>query len=287
MARWYVVLVCCVALVGCSGGGNSPDVSTPGSSPSVAQSDRQTQSVEGLVDVGAHELYLKCEGSGSPTVVFEAGLTGDYQTWLEILPEIAKKTRVCAYNRANIAPSGSAPTPRTAADMVADLHALMEAAGETPPFVLVGFSFGGLVSQLYARTHPNDVSGLVLVESNHPDEVDQFEKHLTPAQIARDHRETDANSEGVDVYRSFEQVQAAPPLRDLPVVVVTGGVPLQWPPGWDEDVFNRLRAAQQKDLAASVTDGTQLIARSSGHEVPSTQPEVIVKGVLLVLAKLE
>jgi pimeloyl-ACP methyl ester carboxylesterase len=171
--------------------------------------------------------------------------------------------------------------------MVADLDALLTAAQQPPPYVLVGFSFGGLVSQLYARTHPNDVDGLVLVESNHPDEAEQFEAELTPKQIAADHREVNANEEGVDVYRSFAETQQAAAMPDVPLVVVTAGVPEDWPPGWDSRVFDRLRAAQQADLASLVPNGTQVIAKQSSHDVPVQQPEIIVQAVKTVLAQAD
>jgi pimeloyl-ACP methyl ester carboxylesterase len=171
--------------------------------------------------------------------------------------------------------------------VVADLHALVGAGKVDPPYVLVGFSFGGLVSQLYASTFPDDLAGLVLVESNHPDEVEQFEAELTPAQIKQDRREVNANEEGVDLYASFKQVQAAPDLPDVPLVVITAGKPEDWPPGWDAAVFNRLRATQQKDLVGLVPDGTQVIAKQSGHQVPASDPEIIVKGVASVLARAD
>ncbi|MBA2769748.1 MAG: alpha/beta fold hydrolase [Sporichthyaceae bacterium] len=83
-------------------------------------------------------MFLDCRGSGSPTVVLEAGLTGDLRTWERVVPDVKKQTRVCAYDRANIGRSEPAPTPRTAADLVQDLDTLLKAAGEKPPYVLVG-----------------------------------------------------------------------------------------------------------------------------------------------------
>ena len=273
MRRVVVGVAFAVLLSGCGGSDRSSET-------------KADQPVDAMVDVGGRKLHLECDGSGSPTVILEAGLTGDHRTWDQVLPEVASKTRVCAYDRANIDPSEAAPTPRTARDMVADLHALVGAGKLEPPYVLVGFSFGGLVSQLYASTYPDDIAGMVLVESNHPDEVDQFEAELTPAQIKRDREEVNANPEGVDLYASFKQVQAAPGVPDRPLVVVTAGKPEGWPPGWDAAVFNRLRAAQQKDLVSLVSDGTQVIAKQSGHEVPASEPQVVVKAIKTVLAKV-
>ena len=124
------------------------------------------------------------------------------------------------------------------------------------------------------------------MESNHPREVEQFEAHLTRAQIAADRAETNSNPEGIDVYTSFEQVRAAGRLPRVPLVVVTAGSSDGWPPGWDAALLDRLRAEQQADLAQMVPGGTQVFASNSGHDVPHQQPEVIVDAIRTVLAQL-
>lgn len=120
-------------------------------------------------------------------MILESGLGGTTDIWSRVMPKIASHNRVCAYNRAGIAPSDLPSSAHSADDMVADLEAMLMSAHLPSPYVLVGFSFGGLVTQLYAKEHAQDVAGLVLVESNNPDEVDQFEAHLTAAQIRKDH----------------------------------------------------------------------------------------------------
>ena len=276
--RLHVVPWLCLAclLVGLAACGGS---STParGESPS-AQHD-------GQVDIGGRSLLLRCRGTGGPTVVLEAGLADDLSTWDSVLSSVSSRTRTCAYDRANIGASDAAPTPRTTTDMVDDLEHLLTAAHEPPPYVLVGFSFGGLVVQQFAATHPDDVAGVVLVESNHPDEARQFEAHLTPGQTRDDRAEVAANPEGVDVYKSFEEVRAAGRMPAVPLVVVTAGAPVEWPPGWNPKVFNKLRSRQQADLATLVPGGRQIFARQSGHRVPDEQPEVVVRAITDVLAR--
>jgi pimeloyl-ACP methyl ester carboxylesterase len=199
------------------------------------------------------------------------------------MPAVQKETRVCAYDRANVGKSGPAPRPRTAADVVQDLHSLLAASGENPPYVLTGFSFGGLTMQLFAAEHPDDVAGLVLVESNHPDEVKQFEAHLTAEQIAEDRQAVSQNPEGIDVFTSVDQVAAKQKLPSVPLVVVTAGKSDGWPPDWDAELFDRLRAEQQADLATRVPGGRQVVAKESGHEVPVQQPQIIVDAISMVL----
>jgi pimeloyl-ACP methyl ester carboxylesterase len=277
MRRLLPALSAFVLLAGCTANEAAEEPTAKAGTP------KNSSAPPGLVDIGERSLFLDCRGSGSPTVVLEAGLTGDLRTWENVMPVVQKETRVCAYDRANIGRSEPAPTPRTAADVVADLHALLAAAGEKPPYLLTGFSFGGLTTQLFAQKYPEDVAGLVLVESNHPDEVEQFEAHLTPDQIAQDRQAVSENSEGIDVFESMRQVGAKQGLPSVPLVVVTAGKSEGWPPGWDPQLFDRLRAQQQADLASLVPGGRQIIAKDSGHDVPAQQPQAIVDAIKTVL----
>jgi len=272
--RAATVLAAAVLLVLTACGSGSSD-ETPTSGPS--------KPVVGMVDIGQRSLFMACEGSGSPTVVMEAGLTGDHKTWDAVAPRVREETRVCTYDRANTGRSDRASTPRTAREIVADLHTALRAAGEEPPFLLVGFSFGGLTTQLYAASYSADVAGVVLVDSNHPNETDEFEAHLTRAQIHKDRAYVNDNAEGVDVFTSLEQVQAAGGFPDVPLIVITAGISEGWPPGWDSELFDRLRAAQQEDLAKLSPQGTHVVARNSSHDVPQQQPEVVVRAIRKVL----
>ncbi|MGO9588716.1 MAG: alpha/beta fold hydrolase [Candidatus Acidiferrales bacterium] len=121
------------------------------------------------VDIGGYKLNLNCTGQGSPTVVLETGFGVLSLTWGPVQSGIAKFARVCSYDRAGYGWSDSSPFPRTSAQIAKELHALLENAGEKPPYVLVGHSFGGLIIRVFNGDYPNDVAGIVLVESSHPD----------------------------------------------------------------------------------------------------------------------
>jgi hypothetical protein len=121
----------------------------------------------GWFDIGGRRLFLRCTGHTSPTVVFEGGLTTD---WYQLQNQLSGFTRVCSYDRPGGPQSRSnpAPTPRTARDFVADLHAVLRAARVPGPYVVVGHSNSGLFTQLYASTYPRQVAGLVLIDAVHP-----------------------------------------------------------------------------------------------------------------------
>jgi pimeloyl-ACP methyl ester carboxylesterase len=123
-----------------------------------------------LFDVGDYRLHLNCSGAGSPTVVLESGLGGNSALWARITEATAATTRVCAYDRAGHGWSDDAPTPQDSAAVSRDLHALLDAAGESGPFVLAGHSTGGVYALTYAARHPRQVAGVVLLDSTSPDQ---------------------------------------------------------------------------------------------------------------------
>jgi len=235
------------------------------------------------VDIGGRSLWLRCAGSGSPTVILESGMTGDHRTWEDVMAGLGSQTRVCTYDRANIQPSDPAPKPRNATLAVADLHALLAKAAIAPPYVMVGYSMGGIITQIYAATYPSEIKGLVLVASNHPNEEVEFEKHLTKAQIDADRAQALDNFEGFDPFESFNQARAAGPLPDVPLVVVSSTVYGDWPEDWDPKVFDALADQLQKDLVKLVPHGRQVLAEQTGHDIPEAKPGIVIDAIRSVL----
>ena len=120
-----------------------------------------------LVDVGGYRLHLVCEGQGSPTVVMESGMGDPSSIWALVQPQVAEKTRVCTYDRAGLGWSNPSPQPRTAENIVGELHTLLHNAGVPGPYVLVGHSIGGIYMRLFAHMYPDEVVGMVLLDSSH------------------------------------------------------------------------------------------------------------------------
>ena len=128
-----------------------------------------------MVDVGGHRLHLYCTGTGSPTIVLEAAAPGWSLYWSLVQPEVAKVTRVCAYDRAGLGWSERGPLPRTGQRMARELHQLLKRADIAGPYIFVGHSLGGFVGRLYRDEHPAEIVGLVLVDAGHESEMRQVE----------------------------------------------------------------------------------------------------------------
>lgn len=139
-----------------------------------------------MVDIGGRRIQLDCRGSGSPTVVFEAGLSADGSlSWSAVQPKIAAHTRACSYSRAGLMWSDPSEAPHSARQVAHDLHAALARAGEQGPYVLVGQSLGGLFATSFTRHFGAEVAGLVLVDPSHPDQVARVADFMTETRSLR------------------------------------------------------------------------------------------------------
>jgi pimeloyl-ACP methyl ester carboxylesterase len=130
-----------------------------------------------LVDIGGYQLHINCTGTGSPTVILDAGLGGTSLDWSKVQPAVARFTRVCSYDRAGYGWSQSGPSPRTSQQIVKELHLLLANAKINGPYVLVGHSFGGLNMRLYAYRYPAEVAGMVLLDATSEHQFAPFGTH--------------------------------------------------------------------------------------------------------------
>jgi pimeloyl-ACP methyl ester carboxylesterase len=262
-----------------------------------ASSARQAEWSSQLVDVGGRRLYLECAGTGTPTIILESGLGESQQAWGLVKPALAASTRVCAYDRANTGLSDPAPKPRTSGQIVDDLNALLNAAGVEPPYLLVGWSFGGANVRLFAKRRPTDVAGIVLVDSVHEDQIRRWLAPLPPfgampevdRQAYVNARTMLGNIEGIDFSASLHELVVNPmPLPDVPLVVLAHGRPIFAPSHLSvvPDAEQQWRDMQY-DLAHQITGGTLFVADQSGHAIQRDQPELVIEAVHMVLAATE
>lgn len=298
VAAWAKILttvvVLAVALGGCRGSA-SADGSASTAGPAAASD------IDALVGIGGgRELRVACRGSGSPTVLFISGTRGAADEWSTLLPDaepgtvstfdaISRSTRACAYDRPGTTLDSGAPTtstavpqPTTAAQSSGDLHALMAAAGQRGPYVVVGLSWGGMIAQQFARTYSDEVVGLVLLDSASEYLQTTFSPEQWSAWMAVVANSIDAAGSEVPSYEpSIAELRATPALTAMPTVVISSDQPwdLQVTPGastWPGWV------AAQAELAQSL-DATHITQTGSGHGIPVEQPALVTEAILDVV----
>jgi pimeloyl-ACP methyl ester carboxylesterase len=253
VGRPYVVAMLLTAVLGfvlVSSACTAPASPSAPSSPSAGPTGPPASGdFAGLVEVGGHQVYLECHGSGSPTVILQSGYpnAGDIWNVAESHPPpvaegLAVSTRVCLYDRpgsllqtddsgqpvSELVPGRSqmVPVPRTGAQVVGELHDLLASAGVSGPYVLVGHSLGGLFNLLYARTHPDQVVGMVMVDATLPALPELMTAEEWDTVLGNPILEPQSPIEGYamesyDVRAMIEEINAAPVLpRILTVLLV-------------------------------------------------------------------
>lgn len=278
--------------------------------------DRRFNPMTGrLFDVGGYRMHIDCAGEGSPTVILESGLGDSYTSWRKVQPEIAKFSRVCSYDRAGLGYSDSSSQPRTSKVIAGELHALLQAAGIAPPYVLVGHSMGGFDVRLYASLYRNEVAGMVLVDASHPDQENRFPPELKnmeggwlreaefleytmPLGVPRLLGLCDADAvqraaecnfhtaaESVAELKSFPesaaQAAATSSLGDLPLAVLSHDPdkPSSDLPADLAKPVNDAWEKMQKELSQLSTRGTQVVAKNSSHYIQVDRPDVVIDAV--------
>jgi pimeloyl-ACP methyl ester carboxylesterase len=203
-----------------------------------------------LVDVGGRRLYVNCTGSGSPTVVLEAGLWQTSSYWGPIATNIAADTRVCVYDRAGRGQSEPASGPQDGIAIAADLHALLAGAHEDGPYLLVGHSSGGVYVRIFASEYPDEVAGVVLLDAQPVEALTRLPNYpsfyngtrivsalfpsLARLGVARTAFARSVRDEFAQLPTALQQGAALTSLGDRPLIVVTavadsevGWLPLQ------------------------------------------------------------
>ena len=268
------------------------------------------------IDIGdGRTMFLDCMGDGEPTVVLESGIhdSSEYWTVSQLLPPavkppvmqgLAETNRVCRYDRPGTVVPGDPPgitdrssavqMPRTVADSVSDLHTLLEAADVPGPYVLVAHSWGGMIAQLFARSYPDEVVGLVLVDAFAPavrellgEKWEAYVEVLNnpPGEVLNAQPEY----EKFDIDASIDEVVSAPPLDvELPLVVLSKTEPFpEFPAGsgmTNADVDAIWPDAQQS-LVDLVPNTPHEIATGSIHYIQVTEPDLVIDAARLVIGR--
>lgn len=297
-----------VLLTACSAGEGRAPTAPPSTkdTATVAPGDRA-----GLVDIGdGREIYLTCEGTGSPTVMLVSGLGGSAEVWRTsptaagyatstnagaptVFDGVAAFTRVCAYDRPGTSDSRSTgvPQPTSARTSAYDLEALLIASGEAVPLVLVGHSYGGPIIRMFAATHPDQVEGMVLVDALSEDLATGLTAEQHAVFQALNAPPSGSDAETFDTTTVFADLRSSSPAPVVPVTVLTADTPQltpellasgQLPPGVDQEFADALWAAQmaaQQVLATKFPGALHVTATASDHYIQLGNPQLVIDSI--------
>ena len=229
-----------------------------------------------------HQVEIATAGAGgAATVVFESGLGVDWTPWDEVASQIALHTRIFAYSRPGYGASDPTTAPRDPRTIVEALRALLASEGYTPPYVLVGHSNGGGYMELFAKSHPDEVAGVVLADPRHRDFLTTCEAaRLDLCGISEATLATQAPvviAEYRAYSRAADQIRAAGefgayPVRVLTATTIKGSAARQ-----------SLWKSMAASLAAEAADGEQIFVPGATHNIQVDRPDEVVKTILAVL----
>jgi len=221
-------------------------------------------------------------GHGPARIVLFSGAGMSLQGWEPLYPGLERMGRVLGWNRFGL-PGSERPRGRqTGSAVLASLGELLAATDFAPPYVLVAHSLGGLFANLYARLHPGQVAGVLLIEATHPGDRAVLKKHETQIERALSKMlalpnaffRPNLHSELAGADETVREIEAAGPFPQVPLRVITGGVtPRAW---MMSPAAVGARRANQQELARLSPLGEQVIAQKSGHFPQLTQPGLVL-----------
>ncbi len=253
--------------------------------------------------VDKRQVRYVCEGEGVPAVVVDQGQGLSIERgfgrsspigWTKVFQEVQKTTRIIMHDRAGLGSSDAEAGPRTSVKMVHDLRAVLAAAKVPPPYVLVGHSIGGFNVRVFAGRYPDEVAGMVLVDSSHPDQIQTFASVMPPEttdesnsmKLLRRGPDMVLSTEAIDFRACAEQARGIRTIGLKPLVIVSQSPQAWGPPDIPLPVWEKIRitwSRMQTDLLQLLGSATQVVATQSGHQIQVEEPALVVGAILHVL----
>ncbi|MDQ0175006.1 alpha/beta fold hydrolase [Bacillus chungangensis] len=225
------------------------------------------------LDIGGIELYYELLGKHNegPTLVFDSGYGFTLENWNSIKDDISKFSKMFIYDRAGLGRSEGSDRSRHSQQSVENLRLLLKKAGVKPPYVLVGHSFGGINVRLFASTYPEEVAGVVLLDSCHEDQNKILPPLFTKEVQENYYHQFTLEGSLHEVEESFEQVRASKSLGSIPLIVVTGGLQ---PFHTTESMAAWMKF--QRELANLSTNKKHIIVEDAGHTIHIDRPQIVI-----------
>jgi pimeloyl-ACP methyl ester carboxylesterase len=250
-----------------------------------------------LIDVGGYRLDVLRTGNGAPPVVLVGGLGNPLDTWTQIVPSVAQFSMVVAYSRSGLGRSEPGPSKHTAKDSVLELHVLLTKLQLKPPYVLVGASYGGILVRFYTSLYPNEVAGLVFVDSSSEEQVKRWgeldPKYPNQFREFFDERLKTLKGAEADETRESMRIQAAAgvegmkPLPDIPIAVLTSMKVDPNPQNVNQTArgHDAWRAMHEEWFQRS-RDGLHIVTTRSGHHIQDDEPQLVIEAIRFVLDRV-
>lgn len=267
-----------------------------------------------LVEANNVQVHIYCQGEGTPTILLEAGLGGNSLEWSPVQHQLMNHTRVCSYDRPGYGWSEISATPRNARTISGELKTILDSAGESGPFILVGHSFGGHIVRLFANEFAESVSGIVLVDASHERlfeflqggsasstlvtiKAPQSYKPSVPGNLpselkpvfsrlsARPETQLTVQNETFYFRRSAAEVNRFTKLPAVPVSVVSRGSEGQTNDPKSNSVSQNWMN-MQRDLHARLSDSEHVIAANSGHYPHLDEPDLVSETIQAMLRQI-
>lgn len=241
----------------------------------LAPRTRRLQTRCGLIEYAA-------SGEGAPPIVLFNGAGMALEGWRALYPRIETLSATLAWNRFGLGGSDAPDALQSGARVIAAVRELLAYAGLRPPYVLVGHSFGGLYVNLFARLHPGEAAGVLLLEGTHPrdEEVfapdeDRLARSLSKVlAVPAERLRRNLHSEIEAARHVAREIRSAGAFPNVPVTVITGGMP---PPHWlMSPLALRARMARQRELSHLSPRGEHVIAQGSGHFPQLSEPRLVL-----------
>ena len=238
-----------------------------------------------MTDINKKLFEFKLIGSGEKNIVFVNGFRMKFDSWNKVYPKISEDYRVLLFNRHGVGKSSKAEIKQTGIAVVEDIHKFLSKLEIQPPYIFVAHSLGGIFANLYARTYPNEVSGMVFVDAPHPLEVEEQNKFKPPSVVRAINDGIKSieklfdrlkYSEDECIDETISQLLNTAPFPNIPIAVVSGTKKMPFVP---EKAFEIHQRYQLKLLDLS-KHSKHYFCGGSGHFPQVTEPEIVVSAII-------
>ncbi|MFC1564908.1 alpha/beta fold hydrolase [candidate division KSB1 bacterium] len=251
--------------------------------------DINIERAEKMVDVGGRKLHCFAYGKGSPSVILVSGFNGPQETWNAVVPALAEMTTVVTYDRAGYGKSEIGGLPAHGIQSAKDLKILLEELNVPKPYVLVGHSYGERVVSFFTSMYPENMGGLIILDGQHPDILDEQRKVLKGRDLERLNQMTsmmrtpqNPKTEADYMFITLEQAKKIGNMPQIPYFVVTSGSNREGgiPPGFSDEGREKLvelGIEVQKKLVDRIPGGKHIILDDVSHYMQLEKPKPVIK----------